>query len=40
MKKLIPWDGAEEVTFEAEPGTLTEHKLKVIRDIGVTLERG
>jgi len=36
MKKLIPWDGAEEVTFECEPGTLTEHKLKVIKDIGVT----
>lgn len=36
MKKTISWEGAEEVTFEAEPGTLTEHKLKVIRDIGVT----
>ena len=36
MKSLIPWDGAEEVTFEAEPGTLTEHKLKMIREIGVT----
>jgi oxygen-independent coproporphyrinogen III oxidase len=36
MKRLIPWDGAEEVTFECEPGTLTDHKLKAIRDIGVT----
>lgn len=36
MKKLISWDGAEEVTFECEPGTLTEHKLQVIRDVGVT----
>jgi oxygen-independent coproporphyrinogen-3 oxidase len=36
MKKLISWEGAEEVTFECEPGTLTEHKLKVIRDVGVT----
>jgi oxygen-independent coproporphyrinogen-3 oxidase len=36
MKKLIPWDEAEEVTFEAEPGTLTDHKLKAIRELGVT----
>ncbi|MBI5772552.1 MAG: coproporphyrinogen III oxidase family protein [Verrucomicrobia bacterium] len=36
MKRLIPWDGVEEVTFECEPGTLTDHKLKAIRDIGVT----
>jgi oxygen-independent coproporphyrinogen-3 oxidase len=36
MKRLIPWDEAEEVTFECEPGTLTEHKLQVIKDIGVT----
>jgi len=36
MKALLPWDEAEEVTFECEPGTLTDHKLKTIRDIGVT----
>jgi oxygen-independent coproporphyrinogen-3 oxidase len=36
MKRLLPWDEAEEVTFECEPGTLTDHKLRVIRDIGVT----
>ncbi len=36
MKALLPWDEAEEVTFEAEPGTLTDHKLKAIRDLGVT----
>jgi hypothetical protein len=36
MKKLIPWDEAEEVTFECEPGTLTSHKLEAIRQIGVT----
>jgi oxygen-independent coproporphyrinogen-3 oxidase len=36
MKKLISWDGAEEVTFECEPGTLTDHKLKAIREMGVT----
>jgi oxygen-independent coproporphyrinogen III oxidase len=33
---LISWDGAEEVTFECEPGTLTDHKLKAIREMGVT----
>jgi oxygen-independent coproporphyrinogen-3 oxidase len=36
MKALLPWDEAEEVTFECEPGTLTDHKLKAIRDLGVT----
>ncbi|MDF1751148.1 MAG: coproporphyrinogen-III oxidase family protein [Verrucomicrobiales bacterium] len=36
MKEHFPWDEAEEVAFEAEPGTLTEKKLEAIRDIGVT----
>ena len=36
LKAAIPWDGAEEVTFECEPGTLTQAKLEVIRGIGVT----
>lgn len=36
MKAILPWDAAEEVTFECEPGTLTDHKLKAIREIGVT----
>jgi oxygen-independent coproporphyrinogen-3 oxidase len=36
MKRLLPWDAAEEVTFEAEPGTLTDHKLAAIRALGVT----
>jgi oxygen-independent coproporphyrinogen-3 oxidase len=36
MKALLPWDEAGEVAFEAEPGTLTDHKLKAIRDLGVT----
>jgi oxygen-independent coproporphyrinogen III oxidase len=36
MKALLPWDEVEEVTFEAEPGTLTDHKLKAIREMGVT----
>jgi oxygen-independent coproporphyrinogen-3 oxidase len=36
MKSLLSWDEAEEVTFECEPGTLTEPKLTAIRDLGVT----
>ena len=36
MKAVIPWDEAEEVTFECEPGTLSEKKLEVIKNFGVT----
>src|SRR5687767_8834591 len=36
MKSYLPWDEVEEVTFECEPGTLTDHKLKAIREMGVT----
>jgi oxygen-independent coproporphyrinogen-3 oxidase len=36
MSALTPWKDAEEVTFECEPGTLTEAKLSAIRGIGVT----
>jgi oxygen-independent coproporphyrinogen III oxidase len=36
LQSTIPWDEAEEITFECEPGTLTETKLSAIRDIGVT----
>ncbi len=36
MKRALPWDQAKEVAFECEPGTLTEKKLKVIRELGVT----
>ncbi|MHB1307159.1 MAG: coproporphyrinogen-III oxidase family protein [Limisphaerales bacterium] len=36
MKQLLPWDEVEEVTFECEPGTLTDHKLAALREIGVT----
>jgi len=36
MSALTPWKDAEEVTFECEPGTLTEAKLAAIRGIGVT----
>ena len=36
LKRLLPWDEVEEVTFECEPGTLTDHKLAAIRAMGVT----
>jgi coproporphyrinogen III oxidase-like Fe-S oxidoreductase len=36
LKEVMPWDGAEEVTFECEPGTLQEHKLEALREMGVT----
>lgn len=37
LRQHITWDGAEEVTFECEPGTLSETKVKTLRnDLGVT----
>ncbi len=36
LKSSISWDGAEEVTFECEPGTLSQSKLDAFREIGVT----
>ena len=36
MTRLMPWKDAEEITFECEPGTLTEHKLSAIHQMGVT----
>ena len=36
LAALMPWKDAEEITFECEPGTLTEHKLSAIHEIGVT----
>lgn len=36
MKDLLDWDEAEEVTFECEPGTLTEGKLEAVHAMGVT----
>ena len=35
-KAAIPWTNAQEVAFECEPGTLTEAKLRVIKELGVT----
>jgi oxygen-independent coproporphyrinogen-3 oxidase len=36
LQAAIPWSGTEEVTFECEPGTLTQSKLEAIREVGVT----
>jgi oxygen-independent coproporphyrinogen-3 oxidase len=36
MQRLLPWDEADEVAFECEPGTLTEGKLRAVRAAGVT----
>jgi len=36
LRANIRWDEAEEVTFECEPGTLSEVKLKTLKDLGVT----
>jgi coproporphyrinogen III oxidase-like Fe-S oxidoreductase len=36
LTAVAPWNKAEEITFECEPGTLTESKLATIRRLGVT----
>jgi oxygen-independent coproporphyrinogen-3 oxidase len=36
MDAVSSWRSAEEITFECEPGTLSESKLAAIRGIGVT----
>lgn len=36
MKSIVSWEGAEEVAFECEPGTLNDQKLKALREMGVT----
>jgi oxygen-independent coproporphyrinogen-3 oxidase len=36
LDSVSPWRDAEEITFECEPGTLTEAKLSAIRGCGVT----
>jgi oxygen-independent coproporphyrinogen-3 oxidase len=36
LRANVNWDHAEEVTFECEPGTLSEPKVKRLRDLGVT----
>jgi oxygen-independent coproporphyrinogen-3 oxidase len=36
LNQIMPWVGAEEVTFECEPGTLQQHKLEALKELGVT----
>ena len=36
LRDSLNWDGVQEVTFECEPGTLTQSKLEAIREAGVT----
>jgi oxygen-independent coproporphyrinogen-3 oxidase len=36
LTAITRWDDAEEITFECEPGTISESKLSAIRAIGVT----
>ena len=36
MQRCLAWDQAEEIAFECEPGTITEGKLKILREMGVT----
>lgn len=36
LRANVSWDAAEEVTFECEPGTLSEAKIQTLREIGVT----
>jgi oxygen-independent coproporphyrinogen-3 oxidase len=36
LRANVSWDAAEEVTFECEPGTLSEAKVHTLRQIGVT----
>ena len=36
LTAVTPWTAAEEITFECEPGTLTDAKLAAIRRMGVT----
>ena len=36
LQAILPWDGAREVAFECEPGTLQQHKLQTLKELGVT----
>ncbi len=36
MDAVFPWRDAREVTFECEPGTLTEAKVRALRELGIT----
>lgn len=36
LSRSVTWDHADEVTFECEPGTLSQEKVQTLKDIGVT----
>ncbi|WP_372370495.1 coproporphyrinogen-III oxidase family protein [Candidatus Uabimicrobium sp. HlEnr_7] len=36
LRRIFPHDGVQEITFECEPGTLTEKKLSAIKNFGTT----
>src|SRR5437762_363006 len=36
LRKHVNWDQAEEVTFECEPGTLSQPKVQTLKELGVT----
>ncbi|NBT62398.1 MAG: radical SAM protein, partial [Planctomycetia bacterium] len=36
IKNSFSWNGAREITFECEPGTLQQHKLAALKEMGVT----
>ena len=36
LRRHVNWDHAEEVTFECEPGTLSQPKVHTLKELGVT----
>ena len=36
LRENVNWDHAEEVTFECEPGTLSETKVHTLKQLGIT----
>lgn len=36
LTAIKSWSNAREITFECEPGTLQQHKLQALKDLGVT----
>ncbi len=36
VRAALPWDAVDEVTFECEPGTLSQGKLEAVRELGIT----
>jgi len=36
LRRNIDWNDAEEVTFECEPGTLSQAKIETLKELGIT----